>query len=98
ILHFPTNGFLTDRIVSSVERIAGRGAAQTIVTVSLDGDEATNDEIRGIKGGFRRQIETFKALRRIPGITTVFGVTVSSYNLGQFTRTFEACARECPGL
>ena len=98
LLHFPTNGFLTDRIVTSVERIAGRGPAQTIVTVSLDGDEQTNDEIRGINGGFRRQIETFKALRRIPGIVTVFGVTVSAYNLGRFAQTFEACARECPGL
>ena len=27
LLHFPTNGFLTDRIVASVERIAGRGPA-----------------------------------------------------------------------
>jgi MoaA/NifB/PqqE/SkfB family radical SAM enzyme len=98
LLHFPTNGFLTDRIVASVERIAGRGPAQTIVTVSLDGDEQLNDDIRGIKGGFRRQIDTFNALRRIPGITTVFGVTLSSFNLGRFTETFEACARECPGL
>jgi radical SAM protein with 4Fe4S-binding SPASM domain len=98
LLHFPTNGFLTDRIVSSVEKIAGRGPAQTVVTVSLDGDEQTNDEIRGIKGGFQRQIATFNALRRIPGITTVFGVTLSAYNLGRFARTFEACARECPGL
>ncbi|MGH9371579.1 MAG: radical SAM/SPASM domain-containing protein [Vicinamibacterales bacterium] len=98
LLHFPTNGFLTDRIVKSVERIAGRGPAQTIVTVSLDGDEQTNDDIRGIKGGFRRQVETFNALRRIPGITTVFGVTLSSYNLGKFAQTFDACARECPGL
>ncbi len=97
-LHFPTNGFLTDRIVRSVERIAGRGPARTIVTVSLDGDEQTNDEIRGIKGGFRKQIETFKALRRIPGITTVFGVTLSSYNTGRLAQTFEACAREIPGL
>ncbi len=39
LLHFPTNGFLTDRIVRSVEQIAGRGPGQTIVTVSLDGDE-----------------------------------------------------------
>lgn len=98
ILHFPTNGFLTDRIVAGVKRIAGRGPAQTIVTVSLDGDETLNDEIRGIKGGFRRQIETFKALRRIPGITTVFGVTLSSYNLGRFAQTFDACVQECPGL
>jgi MoaA/NifB/PqqE/SkfB family radical SAM enzyme len=98
ILHFPTNGFQTDRIVRSVERIAGRGPAHTIVTVSLDGDEALNDEIRGIKGGFRRQVETFNALRRIPGIVTSFGMTLSTYNLGRFAETFEACARECPGL
>jgi radical SAM protein with 4Fe4S-binding SPASM domain len=98
LLHFPTNGFLTDRIVRSVERIAGRGPATTIVTVSLDGDEQTNDEIRGIKGGFRRQVETFKALRRIPGIKVVLGVTLSSYNAGRFAQTFEACAREVPGL
>ena len=98
ILHFPTNGFLTDRIVRSVERIAGRGPARTVVTVSLDGDEALNDEIRGVKGGFRQQIETFKALRRIPGIVTALGMTLSTYNLGQFEQTFAACARECPGL
>ena len=98
LLHFPTNGFLTDRIVKSVEKIARRGPAQTIVTVSLDGDEPTNDEIRGIKGGFRRQVETFKALREIEGITAVFGVTLSAYNVGRFTETFDACARECPGL
>src|SRR6185436_12320879 len=98
LLHFPTNGFLTDRIVRSVERLAGRGPAMTVVTVSLDGDEKTNDEIRGIKGGFSRQIATFNALRRIPGITTVLGVTLSAYNIGRFAETFEACARECPGL
>ena len=98
MLHFPTNGFQTDRIVRSVERIAGRGPARTVVTVSVDGDETLNDEIRGVKGGYRRQIETFTALRRIPGIVTALGVTLSTYNLGQFDRTFAACARECPGL
>jgi radical SAM protein with 4Fe4S-binding SPASM domain len=44
------------------------------------------------------QIETFTALRRIPGIVATLGVTLSTYNLGQFERTFAACARECPGL
>ena len=98
ILHFPTNGFLTDRIVKSVVGIAGRGPAQTIVTVSLDGDEALNDHIRGIKGGFKRQIETFRALRRVPKVQVVFGVTLSSFNAGRFVETFEACQRECPDL
>jgi MoaA/NifB/PqqE/SkfB family radical SAM enzyme len=98
ILHFPTNGFQTDRIVSSVERIAGRGPAHTIVTVSVDGDESLNDHIRGIKGGFHRQMATFAALRRIPGIDAALGVTLSTHNIGQFEATFAACARECPGL
>lgn len=98
ILHFPTNGFQTDRIVRSVERIAGKGAARTVVTVSLDGDEALNDDIRGIKGGFRRQMETFRGLRRIPGIVTALGMTLSTYNLGRLADTYAACARECPGL
>jgi MoaA/NifB/PqqE/SkfB family radical SAM enzyme len=98
ILHFPTNGFQTDRIVRSAERIAGRGPARIVVTVSVDGDEALNDEIRGIKGGFRHQMETFRALRRVPGIEAALGMTLSTHNLGQFERTFAACARECPGL
>jgi radical SAM protein with 4Fe4S-binding SPASM domain len=99
LLHFPTNGFQTDRIVRSVEQIARhRRSTQTIVTVSLDGDEELNDEIRGVKGGFRRQIATFKALRRIPGIVTALGMTLSTYNLKRFDDTFAACLRECPDL
>jgi len=99
LLHFPTNGFQTDRIVRSVERMARhvRGA-RIVVTVSLDGDEAVNDEIRGIKGGFRRQIATFQALRGMPGIITALGMTLSTYNLQRFDETFAACVRECPGL
>ena len=98
ILHFPTNGFLTDRIVASARRLAQHGKAKTVITVSVDGDERTNDEVRGMKGGFRRQIETFKELRQIRGLETVIGVTLSSYNAGRFIETFEACAREVPGL
>src|SRR4029079_2634464 len=98
LLHFPPNGFLTDRIVRSTERIAGQGPSQLIVTVSVDGDEALNDEIRGVKGGFRRQMQTFNALRRVPGVSVAIGVTLSSHNAGQFERTSSACARECAGL
>jgi Fe-coproporphyrin III synthase len=98
LLHFPTNGFLTDRIVEVCERLAARGGPQIIVTVSIDGDESLNDETRGIRGGYRRQIETFRALRAIRGIRPVFGMTLSSYNVGRFADTFEACRRDCPGL
>ncbi len=98
VLHFPTNGFLTDQIVRITERIARLTPAQIVVTVSLDGDEQLNDEVRGIRGGYRRQIETFNALRRIPGVRVVFGMTLSRHNVGEVKNTFHACQRDCPSL
>jgi radical SAM protein with 4Fe4S-binding SPASM domain len=98
ILHFPTNGFLTDKIVGVARRIANGNVPHVIVTVSIDGDEALNDEVRGIKGGFRQQVETLNALRRVRGIRAVAGMTVSRFNVGQFERTFDAVRAACPGL
>ena len=96
VLHFPTNGFLTDRIVASTERVAAVGTVPIVVTVSLDGDEALNDEIRGIRGGYRRQIATFAALRRIPGVTAVLGLTVSRHNVAHVARVVDAVRADCP--
>ena len=98
VLHFPTNGFLTGRIVETAERLARSRIPEVIMTVSIDGDEALNDEVRGIKGGFRHQVETLNALRRIDGIRAVAGITLSRFNVGQTERTFEAVRAECPGL
>jgi MoaA/NifB/PqqE/SkfB family radical SAM enzyme len=98
LLHFPTNGFLTDRIVSVVERLSRRSGPRIVVTVSVDGDERLNDEVRGIRGGFARQLATFRALRDIPGIRAVIGMTLSAHNAGRFEDTFRACAEACPGL
>ena len=93
VLHFPTNGFLTDTIVRIAERVAHQGIPRVIVTVSLDGDAETNDEVRGIKGGFERQMETFAALHQMDGIEAVLGMTLSRHNVGQVERTFAACQR-----
>lgn len=98
IFHFATNGFLTERIVSITAALASATRARVIVTVSIDGDERHNDEIRGVRGGFRRQIETFKALRGLPSVEVVFGMTLSRHNADRFEETFLACRAECPGL
>lgn len=95
LLNFPTNGFLTDRIVSTVEKIAALKPPKFFITISMDGDEALNDEIRGKKGGWRRQIETFKQLHSIPGVDVALGMTLSTYNADKFEQTFEAAKREC---
>ena len=99
VLHFPTNGFQTDTIVRVVEQIARiKSGTELVVTVSVDGDEDLNDEIRGISGGFRHQMRTFNRLREIPGVRAVLGMTLSRYNADALERTFRACERACPGL
>jgi MoaA/NifB/PqqE/SkfB family radical SAM enzyme len=98
LLHFPTNGYLTDKIVAGVKEIRRMGTQKLIITVSTDGDEAMNDEIRGIEGGWRRQLETFRQLREIPGVDVVLGMTLSAKNVDHFPQAFAAAKREVPDL
>lgn len=98
LLNFPTNGYFTDNIVSTVEKIADLRPLKFFITVSLDGDEVLNDEIRGVPGGWKSQIETFKQLHNIPGVTTALGMTLSTYNIGKLEKTFQAAKRECEWL
>ncbi len=98
LLHFPTNGYLTDKIVENTRRIMARRPTKLIITVSTDGDRATNDAIRGIEGGWERQIETFRRLREIPGVEVVLGMTLSAANVDHFPEAYAAAAREIPGL
>jgi MoaA/NifB/PqqE/SkfB family radical SAM enzyme len=80
LLHFPTNGYLIDKIVNTVNKIITWKPEKLIITASMDGDETVNDEVRGIKGGWQRQMETFKQLHSIPGVKMVVGMTLSAYN------------------
>lgn len=98
LLNFPTNGFFTDIIVPTVEKIALLKPPKFFITVSLDGDEALNDEIRGIQGGWQAQIETFKQLHEIPGVTAALGMTLSTYNADKLEKTFLAAKQECKWL
>ena len=98
LLHFPTNGFLTDAIVSAATLLSRSSVPHVVITVSVDGNAALNDRIRGIPGGFRRQVETFNQLRGVPRVHVVFGVTLSRLNAGHLEDTYESLLSECPGL
>jgi len=98
MVHFPTNGYLTEQIVRGVMEIMKMRPPKLIVTVSTDGDESVNDYVRGIEGGWRRQIETYKRLHAIPGVKVFLGMTVSSLNAGQYDNAFAAAKAECPWL
>ncbi|HCR17704.1 MAG TPA: hypothetical protein DIU35_09485 [Candidatus Latescibacteria bacterium] len=88
LLHFPTNGYLTEQTVENVREISKIKAEKLIITVSMDGDEVTNDRIRGVDGGWQRQMETFRQLRDIPGVQVVLGMTLSQSNVNHFPVAF----------
>ncbi len=98
LLHFPTNGYLTEQTVENVREISKMKAEKLIITVSMDGDEVTNDRIRGVDGGWQRQMETFRQLRDIPGVQVVLGMTLSQSNVNHFPVAFQAVKDEFPAL
>jgi len=98
MLHFPTNGYLSDQIVDNTRRIMKLKPDKLIITVSCDGDEAMNDDIRGVEGGYKRQIETFRRLREIPGVEAVLGMTLSQKNVDHFPAAFAAAKEQIPDL
>lgn len=97
LLHFPTNGYLTEKIVSDSKKIRTIGSSyKVIITVSTDGDEKLNDEIRGVKGSWKRQIETFKRLHEIHNVEAVIGMTLSPFNFDKFETTYKSIKEVLP--
>ncbi len=81
VLHFPTNGWFTARILEAVERVRGlRPDVDLLITVSLDGPPAIHDRIRGRDGCFERAIETFRQLRAFDSVQTYIGTTITPDN------------------
>ena len=80
VLDFPTTGQRTEAIVPAVERIARRGLPRFYVTVSLEGPPALHDRLRGRAGAFDRMVDTYARLRRVKGVATYLGMTLSDKN------------------
>jgi len=96
LLHFPTNGFLTNNITHTVRKILHLGVPKLIVSVSLDGPKDLHDEIRGISGSWERSLETFRQLRNMKGVESYLGMTLSPYNADKYKETFSNVKKILP--
>lgn len=93
LLNFPTNGFQTDTICATVDRILKETKLpRLIVSVSLDGTPIIHNRIRGMSGMWEQAIKTFGYLRtqRSRRFSVYFGHTVQAANLGHFDETLRA--------
>lgn len=78
ILAFTTNALAINRAVEYASYAKEKGL-DVLVTISLDGDEKTHDELRGIKGNYNKCFDLYYKLRE-KQINCNFGITISDQN------------------
>lgn len=98
LLHFPTNGYLTEEILRAVRAVPGRPGRKFVVTVSLDGPPVVHDRLKGMPGSWERALETFSALRQEKGIEVFLGMTLQKENLHLRRETLAAVRERVPGF
>lgn len=80
LVHFPTNGIATKRIVQLVQTLRPQLRARLVVTVSIDGPPELNDRLRGIRNDFSHALSTFVGLRKLLGPeNAVIGMTLHGH-------------------
>jgi len=95
-LHFPTNGLMTNHIIEIVKQVIKLDFNKLIITVSVDGPPEIHEKIRGIKGGFKKTITTYKKLRNMKGVDAYIGMTLSKDNVDLLDETMNAIKLEIP--
>ncbi|MFH1854167.1 MAG: radical SAM protein [Candidatus Omnitrophota bacterium] len=98
-VHIATNGFLADRIRSTIGKVRKRHKdLELVFTVSIDGPPDIHDFIRGVNGVWQRAMDTFFYLKQTPGCKVQFGFTMSRRNAGRFKEAFYAIKHVYPAL
>jgi MoaA/NifB/PqqE/SkfB family radical SAM enzyme len=99
VLHFPTNGSFPDRAVACARLIRQRRPeVAAIVTVSIDGPPALDEALRGHRGAFAAAMDTYRELRRVPGVEAYIGTTVGPANRDALEELRGALERELPNF
>lgn len=70
-----TNGYFTDKIIDIAKKNKDIG-----IRISIEGLQASNDELRGMENGFDRGLRSLLELQRMGLKDIGFGVTVSDRN------------------
>jgi len=97
-LTFPTNGYLTEKILADVDRILGLNFNKVVVSVSLDGPLDMHNTLRGVDGSWDRALKTFCGLKAVKNrrFAVNFGFTISNYNMRSIGKTIESIKAAYP--
>lgn len=98
--HFATNCLQPKLVQRVTEHVMKLHPPKFAITLSLDGDEALHDKLRGVKGNWQRVMETYALLQPLlsEGLEVVFGVTVSAANVDHLREIIQAAKQRFPHL
>jgi sulfatase maturation enzyme AslB (radical SAM superfamily) len=88
IINIPTNGILTETIISQVEAMTKNCPhTQFVINLSIDGVGAQHDAIRNVEGNYDKVIATFRGLKKITAKNLSIGIhtVISSFNVKEFS-------------
>ena len=99
VVDLPTNSYFTDRVVTQVEAIVSDCREMIVdIQLSIDGPEDIHNEIRGLKDGYKRLKETYKALlplkKRFKNLRVKACVVYSHYNQDHIEELFHILDRD----
>ena len=77
-INMPTNATMPSVVVKKVKEILDNANIDFNIQVSIDGPEDLHDEIRGMKGSYKKCVETIKLLKDLKKDYKNFDITVST--------------------
>jgi len=94
-ISIPTNGFFTKKIMKDVKRVLKSDIPSLYVSISLDGLENVHDSVRGVKGSFKKAVNTFELLKNLGDrrLKVHFEYTISRFNEGRLPETVKALGK-----
>ena len=76
-LNFVSNGLILDKYINELVQLNPQ-----VIGISIDGLESSHDKIRGLKGSFKKAMNSINLLREV-GIQTTVITTVSKINFNE---------------
>ena len=99
IINIPTNGLLKKRIPPVVEQIAAHcNRAQIVVNLSIDEIGEKHDDIRGVRGNYKKALETFLALKSLDLTNLSVGIhtVISKFNVHRISHIYRHIKAQRP--
>ncbi len=84
IMEISSNGLYADRLVPIIQKYPN-----IKVRFSIEGDDLTNNTIRGEEDGFRKKVEGLKKLKEAGGTDLGFATVIQDENASQLVQVYE---------